>query len=119
MKLGTTIFFFIEIFVFNKGILVYLGSFHLYFEFLAAMLTMDAFFKFYIPFFNALRDKDVNIFKNSFWKDFLPLVLRIFLILVVAAVLEIFWSSWWVYIFTNHYISWYEFYLGAYSIILK
>jgi Stage II sporulation protein M len=119
MKLGTTTFFVIEKLGFNKGILVFLGSLHLYFEFLAAMLTIDAFFKFYISFYYALKDKDVNIFKNSIWKDFLPLVLRIFFLLAIAAILEVFWSTWWVYIITNHYISWHEFYFGAYSILLK
>jgi hypothetical protein len=119
MKIGTTTFFLIEKLGLNTGILVLLGSFHLYFEFLAALLTIDGFFKFYIPVYNALRYKDVNIFKNSILKDFLPLVLRIFLLLAIAAVFEVFWSTWWVYILTNHYISWYDFYFGAYSILLK
>jgi hypothetical protein len=119
MKIGTTTFFLIEKLGLNTGILVLLGSFHLYFEFLAALLTIDGFFKFYIPVYNALRYKDVNIFKNSILKDFLPLVLRIFLLLAIAAVLEVFWSTWWVYILTNHYISWYDFYFGAYSILLN
>jgi hypothetical protein len=118
MKLGTTTFFLVEKLGFT-GILVFLGSFHLYFEFLAALLTIDAFFKFYIPFFKAIRNKDLTVFKNSILNDFLPLVLRIFLLLVIAAILEVFWSTWWVYIFINHYISWYDFYFGAYSILLK
>ncbi|MGZ7049841.1 MAG: stage II sporulation protein M [Methanobacterium sp.] len=119
MKMGTTTFFLVERMGFNKGILVFLGSFHLYFEFLAAILAIDAFFKFYIPIIKAIWENDINIFKTSFKNDFLPLLPPIIILLVVAALLEVFWSTWWVYILTDHYISWYDFYFGAYSILLK
>ncbi|MGZ7070365.1 MAG: stage II sporulation protein M [Methanobacterium sp.] len=119
MKMGTTTFFLVERMGFNKGILVFLGSFHLYFEFLAAILAIDAFFKFYIPVIKAIWENDINIFKTSFKNDFLPLLPPIIILLVVAALLEVFWSTWWVYILTDHYISWYDFYFGAYSILLK
>ncbi|HML05272.1 MAG TPA: stage II sporulation protein M [Methanobacterium sp.] len=118
MKMGVTTFFLVEKLGFT-GFIVLLGSFHLYFEFLAALLAIDAFFKFYISFINAVKDKKIEIFKNNIINDFLPLVLRIILLLAIAAILEVFWSTWWVYIFTNHYVSWYEFYFGAYSVILK
>ena len=118
MKIGSTTFFLVEKLGFT-GILVLLGSFHIYFEFLAALLAIDAFFKFYISFINTLREKKIGIFKKAIINDFLPLLLRIFLLLAIAAILEVFWSTWWVYIFTNHYVSWYEFYFGAYSVLLK
>lgn len=118
MKMGATTFFLVEKLGFT-GILVLLGSFHLYFEFLAALLAIEAFFKFYISFINALKDKKIENFKNIIKNDFLPLLLRIILLLAIAAILEVFWSTWWVYIFTDHYISWYDFYFGAYSVLLK
>jgi hypothetical protein len=118
MKMGTTTFFIVEKLGF-RGILVLLGSLHVYFEFLAALLAIEGFFKFYVPLFKTLKDKDINKFKNSFSNDFLPLLLRIFLLLAAAALLEVFWSTWWVYILTNHYISWHDFYFGAYSVLLK
>lgn len=118
MKIGVITFFIIEKLGFN-GILVLLGSFHIYFEFLAAMLAIDGFFKLYIPLLKTIKDKDFNIFKNSFIKEFLPQLIRIVLLLAFASILEVFWSTWWVYILTDHYISWYDFYFGAYSILLK
>jgi len=100
------------------GILVLIGSFHIYFEFLAALLAIDAFFKFYISFISSIRQHDITVFKENVLKEFLPIFLRIILLLAFAAILEVFWSTWWVYILTDHYISWYEFYFGAYSVLL-
>ena len=119
MNIGTVTFFLVEKFGFIRGSLVILGSFHLYFEFLAGILSIDAFFKFYIPFYKAIRLKNLKIFKDSFKNDFLPLLLIIILLLAIAALLEVFWSTWWVFIMTDHYISWYDFYFGAYSVLLK
>ena len=42
----------------------------------------------------------------------------IVIILAIAAILEVFWSSWWVYILTIHYVSWYDFYFGVYSVTI-
>ena len=119
MKMGTNAYFVVERLGLSKGILLFLGSFHLYFEFLAAILTIEAFFKFYIPIIKTVRDKDINIFKNSLQNEFLPLILAIIVLLALAALLEVFWSTWWVYINTYHYISWYDFYFGANSVLLK
>ena len=118
MEMGTISFFLVEKLGFT-GVIALLGSFHIYFEFLAGLLAIDAFFKFYISFVNALKDKKIEIFKNNIINDFSPLVLRIILLLAIAAILEVFWSTWWVYILTNHYVSWYEFYFGAYSVLVK
>ncbi|MDI6723786.1 MAG: stage II sporulation protein M [Methanobacterium sp.] len=117
MKMGTTTFFIVEKLGFT-GILVLIGSFHIYFEFLAALLAIDAFFKFYISFISSIRQHDITVFKEDVLKEFLPIFLRIILLLAFAAILEVFWSTWWVYILTDHYISWYEFYFGAYSVLL-
>ncbi len=96
MKMGTNAYFVVERLGLSKGILLFLGSFHLYFEFLAAILTIEAFFKFYIPIIKTVRDKDINIFKNSLQNEFLPLILAIIVLLALAALLEVFWSTWWV-----------------------
>lgn len=119
MKMGTTTFFVIEKLGFTTGILVLLGSFHLYFELLAALLAIDGFLKFYIPVYKSIKEKDINIFKNSIINDFLPLLLVIIILLALASILEVFWSTWWIYILTHPYISWYDFYFGSYSILLK
>jgi hypothetical protein len=118
MNMGTVTFFSLEKFGF-RGFLVILGSFHLYFEFLAALLSIDAFFKFYITFYKAVKLKNLELFKNSIKNDFLPLLLIIIILLAISSLLEVFWSTWWVYIMTDHYISWYDFYFGAYSVLLK
>lgn len=112
MKMGTTTFFVVEKLGFTTGILVLLGSFHLYFEFLAALLAIDGFLKFYIPVYKSIKEKDINIFKNSIINDFLPLLLAIIIFLAIASILEVFWSTWWVYILTHPYVSWYDFYFG-------
>ena len=66
-----------------------------------------------------MKLKNLELFKNSIKNDFLPLLLIIIIILAISSLLEVFWSTWWVYIMTDHYISWYDFYFGAYSVLLK
>jgi hypothetical protein len=120
-----------------KGFVMYLGLFHLHLEILAALLTIDAFISFYRaiwislrnvsfqPFKDAfisfylsigalLRSQSFQLFKDAFKNEFFPLFLRITLILALAAVLEVFWSTWWVYVFTHPYISWGDFYTQLY-----
>ncbi len=98
-----------------KAVLILFGSFHLYLEFLAALLSIDAFLKFYGSFITAVRMKSPQKFKNDIIKDFIPLILKIIVLLAFAAVLEVFWSTWWVYILNHPYVSWYDFYFGVYS----
>ncbi len=102
-----------------KGLLILIGSFHLYLEFLAAFLAMDAFLKFYGSFINAIRMRKPSSFKKDILNDFIPLVLRIALLLALASILEVFWSTWWVYILTKQYVSWYDFHFGVYSCLVK
>ncbi|MEN6573078.1 hypothetical protein [Methanobacterium aggregans] len=98
-----------------KAFLILGGSFHLYFEFLAAMLSVDAFLKFYRSFFHFLMQRNFKEFKEDILTDFLPLILRIIILLAIAAILDVFWSTWWVYILTQHYVPWINFYMGFYS----
>ncbi len=102
-----------------KALLILLGSFHLPLEILAALLSINAFLKFYGSFANSILKRDFNSFKKDVLNDFLPLILKIIVIFAVAAILEVFWSTWWVYILTNPYISWHDFYFGAYSVLIK
>ncbi len=101
-----------------KAVLILLGSFHLPLEILAALLSIDAFLKFYTSFVSAVSKHDTAAFKMGIKNEFLPLILKIIVILAVAAILEVFWSTWWVYIITNHYISWYDFYFGVRSVFV-
>jgi hypothetical protein len=102
-----------------KAFLIIFGSFHLYFEVLAAMLVIDAFLKFYGSFLISIREGSTRRFKNEVINGVLPILLSITILLAVAAVLEVFWSTWWVYILTHSYVSWHEFYLGLYSCIVR
>lgn len=114
--IGAVIFFlFMKVGVL-KALMILLGSFHLYLEFLAALLSIDAFLKFYGSFIRAVRMKSPQKFKNDIIKDFTPLILKIIVLLAFAAVIEVFWSTWWVYIVNNPYVSWYDFYFGVYSV---
>ncbi|MBM4240506.1 MAG: stage II sporulation protein M [Euryarchaeota archaeon] len=103
---------------FFKAILILLGSFHLYFELLAGLLAIEAFLEFYESLIISSRTHTPNKFKK-FKRDilnkFLPLILRIILLFAIASLLEVFWSTWWVYILTKQYVSWYDFYMGVYS----
>lgn len=98
-----------------KGVIMYLGLFHLHLEVLAALLAIDAFIVFYKSIGVSLWRRSFAPFKNSFLKEFLPLIFKITIILAIAAILEVFWSTWWVYVFTHPYVSWWDFYLGVYS----
>jgi hypothetical protein len=102
---------------FTKGIILFLGSFHLIFECWAAILVIDAFISFYGTVINSMRQRSIKRLKNGIFADFIPLILRIIILLFVAAVLEVFWSTWWVYILTHPYISWIDFYVGVYSCV--
>jgi len=99
--------------------LILLGSFHLYFEILSAFLAIEAFIKFYGSFINAIRTRNPSEFKEKIRSEFIPLILRIIVLLAIAALLEVFWSTWWVYIITNHYVSWHDFHVGVYSVLVK
>lgn len=68
LNMGVVTFFLIEKYGFITGLSALLGSFQLYFEILAALLAIDAFFKFYIPFINAIRQHDITVFKKGFLK---------------------------------------------------
>ncbi len=73
-----------------KAILILLGSFHLPLEILAALLSIDAFLKFYGSFVSAILKRDTAKFKMSIKNEFLPLILKIIVILAIAALLEVF-----------------------------
>lgn len=103
---------------FYKTLLILLGSFHLYFEILAAFLAIKAFIKFYGSFVNAIRIRNPSEFKEKMRNEFIPLIFRIILLLAIAALFEVLWSTWWVYIITDHYVSWYDFYMGVYSCLI-
>ncbi|HMK54161.1 MAG TPA: stage II sporulation protein M [Methanobacteriaceae archaeon] len=102
-----------------KAFLILLGSFHLYLEFLATILVIDASLKFYGSIFHSIRQRSFAVFKKEISNKFIPLFLRIILLLALAAFLEVFWSTWWVYIMTHTYISWADFYVGVYSCLVK
>lgn len=72
MKMGDYNIFIVEKLGFT-GILVIIGSFHIYFEFSAALLAIESFFKFYISFISSIMQRDITIFKENVLKDFLPL----------------------------------------------
>jgi hypothetical protein len=93
-----------------KGLVMYLGLFHLQLEILAALLAIDAFLSFYLSLGSSISKWSLQPFKDGFKNEFFPLIFRITLILALAAVLEVFWSTWWVYVFTHPYISWGDFY---------
>lgn len=98
-----------------KGVVMYLGLVHLHLEILAALLVIDAFVVFYKSIILSLWKISFKPFKKSFQNEFFPLIFKITMILALAAVLEVFWSTWWVYVFTHPYVSWWDFYLGVYS----
>lgn len=100
-----------------KGVFLFAGSFHLIFEVLAAILVIDAFISFYGTIINSVRKKSLKTFTGGVLNKFVPLMLRIIILLFIAALLEVFWSTWWVYILTHPYIPWIDFYIGVYSCV--
>jgi hypothetical protein len=100
-----------------RGSALFLGSFHLIFECWAAILVIDAFVSFYSTLINSLRYRSTKRFINGILNDFFPHIIWIIILLIIAAFLEIFWSTWWVYILTQSYISWIDFYGGVYSCV--
>ena len=101
-----------------KAFLIIFGSFHLYFELLAVLLVIDAFLKFYGSIYISIKKRDLSLLKKLLLNEFLPILFKIIILLAIGAIIEVFWSTWWVYINTVHYVSWYDFYLGTYSWIL-
>lgn len=103
---------------FIKALIVLGGCFHLYFEFLAGALVIEAFLKFYGSIVNSFQARSTLPFRRDFKEKFLPLILRIIILLALGALIEVFWSTWWVYILMEHYISWPDFYLGVNSAVV-
>ncbi|MGB9844791.1 MAG: hypothetical protein ACPLF9_03450 [Methanothermobacter tenebrarum] len=99
-----------------EGLIIYLGLFHLHLEILGALLSIDAFFAFYISLYRSLKAGSVNIFTKELKSGFLPLLFRILIIFLFAAFMEVFWSTWWVYIWTHKYIPWHQFYFKVYNV---
>ncbi|MDI6643916.1 MAG: stage II sporulation protein M [Methanobacteriaceae archaeon] len=98
-----------------RTIIIFPGLFHLYLELLAGFLAIDAFVVFYGSFYKAIINNSLLNFKINIKEKFIPLILRITSLLLLAAFLEVFWSTWWVFIVTNQYIPWHYFYTGIYS----
>ncbi|MDI3483784.1 MAG: hypothetical protein PWQ74_371 [Methanobacteriaceae archaeon] len=99
-----------------RGLIIYLGLFHLHFEILGALLSIDAFLAFYIALYHSLNAGSTKIFIRELRSGFLPLLLKIVIIFLVAAFMEVFWSTWWVYIWTHKYIPWQQFYFEVYNV---
>lgn len=103
-----------------KGVVMFLGLFHLHLEILAALLAIDAFISFYRSLGTSISQWSFQPFKEGFINEFFPLLFKITLILALAALLEVFWSTWWVYVFTHPYVGWFDFYTQLfYSRILN
>jgi hypothetical protein len=115
--LGSTLYLLILKLGIIKGTILFLGSFHITFEAWAAILVIDAFISFYSTIINSVRQRSLKRFTNGIWKNFIPGVIRIIILLFIAAFLEVFWSTWWVYMLTHPYISWVDFYTGVYSCV--
>ncbi len=99
-----------------KGLVIYLGLIHLHLEILGALLSIDAFIIFYRSLFNFIRGDPIQFFIKETRNKFIPLLLCIILIFLIAAILEVFWSTWWVYVWTHEYIPWHKFYLEIYNV---
>lgn len=102
-----------------KAVLILFGFFHFYLELLAAILVIDASLKIYASIFHSIRSRSFYIFKKEISDNFIPIFLRIIFLLALVAVLEVFWSTWWIYIMTHLYVSWTDFYVGVYSCLVK
>lgn len=101
-----------------KAALILGGCFHIYFEFLAGALVIEAFLKFYGSIVRSVRNRSFTLFKQDMRNKFIPILLRIILLLAAGAILEVFWSTWWVYILTSHYVTWVDFYFGVNSALV-
>ncbi|BDH78633.1 MAG TPA: hypothetical protein GXX31_01140 [Methanothermobacter sp.] len=99
-----------------KGLIIYLGLFHLHFEILGALLSIDAFLAFYASIYHSLKAGSARIFTREVKSGFLPLLLKILIIFLFAAFMEVFWSTWWVYVWTHKYIPWQQFYFEVYNV---
>jgi hypothetical protein len=89
-----------------KAFLIIFGSFHLYFEFFAVLLVLDAFLKFYGSIYGSIKKRSLKLLKKELISGFLPILFKIIVLLAIGAIIEVFWSTWWVYINTVHYVSW-------------
>ncbi|HHW05473.1 MAG TPA: hypothetical protein PK601_03895 [Methanothermobacter sp.] len=99
-----------------KALIIYLGLIHLHLEILGALLSIDALIIFYTSLYHSLKKGSAEFFIGEFKTKFLPLLLRIIIIFLFAAFMEVFWSTWWVYIWTHGYIPWHRFYLEIYNV---
>lgn len=99
-----------------KGLIIYLGLLHLHLEILGALLSVNAFLTFYTSLYRSMKAHSASIFIKELKRKFLPLLFRILIIFLFAAFMEVFWSTWWVYIWTHKYIPWHQFYFEVYNV---
>ncbi len=88
------------------GILVYAGTLHIHLEVVGCLLSLEAAAVFFYSLMKSVYTGSAEPFKRAFRERLVILLPVILLVFAAAAILEVFWSTWWVYTLTQQQVSW-------------
>lgn len=100
-----------------RGFLIYAGTVHLHLEVMGCLFSLQAARIFIGSVLKSISRCSVEPLRNI-KERLLFLVVLVTVIFAMAAIIEVFWSTWWVYIFTERQVSWTYFHSHVASVEL-
>lgn len=100
-----------------RGFLIYGGTVHLHLEVMGCLFSLQAARIFIGSVLKSISRCSVEPLRNI-KERLLFLVVLVTVIFAMAAIIEVFWSTWWVYIFTERPVSWTYFHSHVASVEL-
>ncbi|MBE2899997.1 hypothetical protein DNK57_04090 [Methanothermobacter thermautotrophicus] len=93
-----------------RGLMIYAGTLHLHLEVTGCLLSLQAALVFVRSVLGAIQQRSPGPIVTALRENLAFLIPLIILLFAIAAILEVFWSTWWVYNLTHGPVSWTYFY---------
>jgi len=101
-----------------RGLLIYAGTLHLHLEVTGCLLSLQAALVFVRSLLGTIQHRSRGPLVTALRENLAYLIPLIILLFAIAAILEVFWSTWWVYNLTHGPVSWRYFYTHVFSVEL-
>ncbi|MDI9617832.1 hypothetical protein [Methanothermobacter sp.] len=89
-----------------RGFLIYAGTVHLHLEVMGCLFSLQAARVFIGSVLESISRGSAEPMMSAIKERLLFLIVLVAIIFAMAAIIEVFWSTWWVYIFTERRVSW-------------
>ncbi|MGB9837303.1 hypothetical protein [Methanothermobacter sp.] len=101
-----------------RGFLMYAGTLHLHLEVMGCLFSLQAARVFIGSIMESISRGSAEPLLGEIKERLLFLIVLIAVIFATAAIVEVFWSTWWVYVFTERQVSWTYFHSHVASVEL-